>query len=678
MVSQKSNLQGIHHASGKMSLLNCSGRWVLIVLCALAGVILAIALVLVFMQREQRVAEATFQFYAQRQSDRIRRAVDGVVDSLLVLHAFFDGSDLVESDEFDVFTERLIHATPDVLCFGWAQSRNGEGGRESFPILLSASRGEPIVEPGWDLASTQECRDAIAKAQNSMTPVLSAPFSLGDNHRTVVLVAAHLKHDDLEGIVFAIFMPATVVNTWMVPQYEELLTIRLFDAQEQASLLLMAQHAGDTADSPAEVGREKQVFAKTFHVADRTWLIETEPTAAAHAQFRGWQPWGVGFAALLLTASGVGILVLLAVRTSQVEQLVAIRTAEVKESEERLRTITNAALDAVVMVQPDGTVAHWNPAAERMFGFRQSEMLGKNVHAMLTPEPYREQAMQALNRFTETGEGKAVGKVLELEAVRSDGTLLPIEISVAPIAVDHRWGAVAIVRDITERHAAQEAILKEQKLLRQMLEFQERERKLIAYEIHDGLVQQLTGAHMTFQSLPQAPGGDDPTARDRFEAASGLLCDAIAEARRLISGLRPPVLDESGLEPAVTLLVDQQNRRGGPQIDFVSDLGDRRLPPLIEVAAFRIIQEGLSNACRHSRADHVGIELHANGGGLRVRVQDSGKGFDPSQVGAGHFGLQGIRERARLLGGAADVHSVPGQGTTVQVTLPVSGPAAAM
>ncbi len=678
MVSRKSTLEGSRHSTGRTPALSCSGRWCLIALCAAAGLIVSICLVRVFSQREHRLVEVNFHLDANRQVDRIRRGADHVVTSVLVLRAFFAGSEEVEPDEFRVFTEPLTKASPDVMSFGWAPLEVGETGSESFRVLYSTSNGPQVAIIGWDLASEPACLGAIHRAQASGDTALSAPFTRPGGDAPVVLLAAPLRNGAMKGIAFGLFAPATVLKSAMLPQHAETMIIGVFDAQEPASPTLMAEQGGEGLESDRswETRQPEQTpFARTFDVNGRAWLVEARPTATALASYRSWLPWSAGAAAILLTAAGVGILVLLAVQTARVERLVSIRTAEVTQSEERLRTITSAALDAVIMMAPDGTVAHWNPAAERIFGFRQSELMGRNIHATLVPEAYREKATEALLRFAETGEGNAVGKTLEVNALHKDGTQFPIEISVAAIRMDNQWGAVAVVRDITERHAAKEALLNEQRLLRQLLDFQERERKLIAYEIHDGLVQQLTGALMTFQSLPQAPGGEDTSARDRFEAASGLLRDAIAEARRLISGLRPPVLDEAGLGPAVTVLVDQQNRRGGPRIELVSDLGNQRLSPLVETAAFRIVQEGLSNACRHSRAEHVDVELHTDGKRLDVEVQDSGKGFDPDHVGVDHFGLQGIRERARLLGGTAEVLSAPGEGTRVRVTLPVQTPA---
>ncbi len=657
--------------------LGFSRQWLLIALCTAVGLALSVVLFLVMTQREARLAEARFHLDAERQADRVHGAVSDIVAGVGVLRGFFAGSQLVEPDEFRVFTQPLVEATPEVLAFGWAPGGIGDDGKESFPTLFLSGKGSSPVEAGWNLASVPECREAVDRARASGGLASSAPFALDGIDLPVVLLAVAEENDNREGCLFALFAPADVLRSAVWPHLAEMMDISVFDRQQPGTPVLLAEHDGGEGQLHGWLRLSTFELAPYEHplaIGGREWLIECRPTATLVAVRRSWLPYGSVAAGILLTAAGVGILALLAVQTLRVERLVAARTTELKQSEERLRTITGTALDAVVMMAPDGTVAHWNPAAERMFGYRHSEIMGHDVHEMLVPEEYREQAVRGVRRFVETGQGEVVGKLLEFDALRKDGTRFPIEISIAAIRMDGRWGAVAIVRDITRRRAAEEAIQKEQALLRRLLEFHERERKLMAYEIHDGLVQQLTGAHMTLQSFPQAPGGDDTSARDRFEAVDGLLRDAIAEARRIISGLRPPILDELGVEPAVAYLVDQQRRRGGQQIELVSELGGKRFSSLVETAVFRIVQEGLNNACRYSRSERIRVELRTDGERLHVEVRDWGEGFDPERVGAGHFGIEGIRERARLLEGNAEVQSAPGDGTIIHVTLPARQP----
>ena len=150
-----------------------------------------------------------------------------------------------------------------------------------------------------------------------------------------------------------------------------------------------------------------------------------------------------------------------------------------------------------------------------------------------------------------------------------------------------------------------------------------------------------------------------------------LVRQAHAESRRLISEVRPPVIDEIGLETAISHLVHEQRRHGGPKIEFDSDVQFGRLPSILENAIYRIAQEALTNACKHSKSKKVTVTMTQEGQDVRLEVQDWGIGFDPESVEKGHFGLEGIRQRVRLLGGRLTIESKPGSGTLVQVVVPI-------
>ena len=143
------------------------------------------------------------------------------------------------------------------------------------------------------------------------------------------------------------------------------------------------------------------------------------------------------------------------------------------------------------------------------------------------------------------------------------------------------------------------------------------------------------------------------------------------ESRRLISEVRPPVIDEIGLETAISHLVHEQRRHGGPKIKCDSDVQFSRLPSILENALYRIVQEALTNACKHSRSKKVTVTMTQEGQDVRLEVRDWGIGFDPEAVEKGHFGLEGIRQRVRLLGGRLAIESTPGSGTLVQVVVPI-------
>jgi signal transduction histidine kinase len=222
-------------------------------------------------------------------------------------------------------------------------------------------------------------------------------------------------------------------------------------------------------------------------------------------------------------------------------------------------------------------------------------------------------------------------------------------------------------REVADREAAEMALVTEQMLLRRLLNLQEHDRKLVAYDIHDGLVQYITAALMQLEAFAQVAQAPE-AARDKFASAVQMLRNTIAEARRLISGLRPPILDESGIVPAIEYLLHEQSH---PAVEFTHDVQDDRLSPPVEGALFRVCQEAVTNARKYSQANLIQVSLVQDRYRIRLEIRDDGVGFDPSTVRGKKFGLQGIRERARLLGGRVKIESSANAGTLVAVDLPI-------
>jgi len=124
---------------------------------------------------------------------------------------------------------------------------------------------------------------------------------------------------------------------------------------------------------------------------------------------------------------------------------------KLRESEEKFKSISACAQDAILMIDNRGRVSYWNHAAERIFGYTAEEALGREIHEWLAPESFRAVSFEHVNRFKETGRGSALGRIIELEAVRKDGARIPIELSLSAVKLQREWHAIGIVRDITER-----------------------------------------------------------------------------------------------------------------------------------------------------------------------------------------------------------------------------------
>ncbi len=204
--------------------------------------------------------------------------------------------------------------------------------------------------------------------------------------------------------------------------------------------------------------------------------------------------------------------------------------------------------------------------------------------------------------------------------------------------------------------------------LRQICDLQERERQLIGYELHDGLMQHLAGAKMLAESLSTPNVGPAETLNSIVAA----LGTALAEGRKLIGDLRPTWIAEQGLIAALQTLIDEQAGRGATQLKFEQFVQFERLAPLLEASLYRIVQEALNNIRRHSRAAQASVLLVQMGKKLVLDIRDNGVGFDPSQPTPNHFGLEGIRLRAQLFDGWTTISSQPGQGTQIIVELPIA------
>jgi signal transduction histidine kinase len=260
----------------------------------------------------------------------------------------------------------------------------------------------------------------------------------------------------------------------------------------------------------------------------------------------------------------------------------------------------------------------------------------------------------------------------ELRVKRADGTALWVWVSNQRIVYQGEDAVLTGFLDITHRKVVEDRLRHDQQLLKKMVELQDRDRQLVAYEIHDGLVQDVTGALMFLESSTESEKGRKAATKQKLEVARKLLRGAINEARRLINGLRPPILDEAGVVSAIEHLAADMASRAKIDVRFEHDVEFGRLAPRLENTIYRIVQEALTNVHRHSRAQQADVRLKQSDHTLRITVRDEGVGFNPAEVAPSRLGLTGVQERARLFGGAARIISAPGKGTTIDVELPLS------
>jgi two-component system sensor histidine kinase UhpB len=332
-----------------------------------------------------------------------------------------------------------------------------------------------------------------------------------------------------------------------------------------------------------------------------------------------------------------------------------------KQANEELQAIYDGILDGLVVADVETQrLCRANASFCAMLGYSEDEIPSLSV-ADVHP-PYDLPMVQ--ERFRAQAEGR-LGVGEDMPVLRKDGSVFSADVGARRFVHKGRDCLVAIFRDITDRKKAQEALEREHRALRRMLHAQDRERQLVSYDLHDGVAQHLTAAMMHFQACK--PGEvcayHDPGLQ--------MLERAMAESRRLISGLRPPILDDSGIVAAIAHIIHDLRAQGGPEVDFRSNVTFDRLEPTLENSLYRIVQEGLTNAHQHAKVGRVRVELIQKDDTVVILVEDHGIGFDPTLVDERRYGLAGIRERARVLGGNAVIESAPGKGTRIQVDLPL-------
>ncbi len=206
--------------------------------------------------------------------------------------------------------------------------------------------------------------------------------------------------------------------------------------------------------------------------------------------------------------------------------------------------------------------------------------------------------------------------------------------------------------------------------LRRVVDAQELERRRLARELHDETGQALTSILLGLKTLEETIEGDGSSAA--IGDLRELVVATLQDVRRLAVELRPKVLDDFGLVPALERLTETFAEQTGIIVRFESSLGGERLPSEVETALYRIVQESLTNIVKHARAQTISIAVARKPGAVAVVVEDDGHGFDPADVREGGFGLEGMRERVGLLDGRLQVESGDGVGTTLVAEVPIA------
>jgi PAS domain S-box-containing protein len=355
--------------------------------------------------------------------------------------------------------------------------------------------------------------------------------------------------------------------------------------------------------------------------------------------------------------------------------------ARLARGEARLRGILDSAMDAIITIDQSQHIVLFNAAAEAMFGCPRDEALGAPL-IWFIPERMRGVHADHVRRFGQGGAAtRRMGAQRIVMGLRRNGEEFPIDASISQ--VDEGGGKLytVILRDVSERVRFEEALRRSKEELRELGSAahaaREQEMTRIARELHDELAQSLTALQMDVAWARERAAGSEPAMTERLARMDALLKLTVAATRRIASDLRPLMLDDLGLVPAVEWLVEGFAQRSGIPCELDVSLGELELPQAHATAVFRIVQESLSNVAKHAAASRAKVSIASDGGQVSLTIADDGAGFTPTDARKPNsYGLLGLRERASLLDGEASITSAPGEGTCIRIRLPLAQAAA--
>ncbi len=347
-------------------------------------------------------------------------------------------------------------------------------------------------------------------------------------------------------------------------------------------------------------------------------------------------------------------------------------------SEARLQGILDSAMDSIIIADTNQIIVSFNVAAEAMFGCPRETAVGMPLTELM-PAHARAHHPDHVRRFGEDGTvSRRMGGSRTVTGRRHDNGLeFPIDASISQLTDSGAKFYTAILRDVTAWTRA-EADLRQSKEDLQKLSAAadlagEQQKNRIARELHDELGQALTMLQMDVAWCREKMPAAEVSLAERLDRMAALLGVTVAATRRIAADLRPLLLDDLGLVPAVEWLVDNFMQRAGIPCELAISNPGMQVPEAHSTAVFRVVQEALTNITKHADAKHVEVAINLDSNAIMVSIHDNGKGFAQNDTRkAGSFGLIGLRERAYLLGGHAAVNSERGKGTVIEVLLPIA------
>lgn len=347
--------------------------------------------------------------------------------------------------------------------------------------------------------------------------------------------------------------------------------------------------------------------------------------------------------------------------------------AQIRQAKLEWEATVDALPQVVCLLDTRGYVLRANRSVERWGYGPVHAVKGRDLHALVHPECADPDC--TFSRFWR-GAWEQVLKGHPAQAEVYDArSQRYLSVQIHPLSLNRREEyrndgsfAAVIVHDVTERKHAEDML---EALSQRMLEVQEAERRYIARQLHDEIGQELTAVKINLQTVQKVCRPPSP----HLDESIAIVERALQQVRDLSLELRPSMLDDLGLIPALRWYVSRTAQRSGFEADVIADMPEVRLPPEIETTCFRITQAALTNVVRHARATRVQVWLEAIDGNLELTIQDNGVGFDVAAARkratrGGSLGLLSMEEQVTLAGGQIEIKSTVGHGARVRVRFP--------
>lgn len=557
------------------------------------------------------------------------------------------------------------------------------------PIVLMAPQPPDAPPLQYDLGSDADRRAAMLLAADSgeiALNVRAAPFNAtaGDIrprlelylpvYRTPVVPSTpETRRANVTGMLIAVLDSTRLFETLIA--HERRIDLQVFAGTPRTSLYTSSDTADDkTSDqSPLASKTDTLRFGGTtltlVYTATERFLGIDDDYATTTVLTAG-----IAVAALL-----AGIAFTMARKRTGTSGETRHAHTQLTLNEARMMGIIRSSMEAIITIDENQRIVIFNPMAEQLFGCSAMEAVGTSLSRFI-PERFRAAHGRHVEQFGVTGvSDRQMGKQRVLFGLRTNGEEFPIEASISQIRDGTGKLYTVMLRDVTERVKADNAQRKSREELRELSanlqNVREEEKTRIARELHDDLGQQLTALKMDLSSVEQAlDAGSAPTAElvGQLRGMRRLIDATVASVRRIAADLRPVMLDDLGLIPAIEWLANDFTNRYGIEVERRLDVGDTDFTRNGATTLFRIVQEALTNVARHAEATRVRLTMRVADRQCELRIADNGHGAQQHDARTDKsFGLLGIRERAYMLGGAVEINSESGKGFAITVTLPL-------